>query len=363
MMQKSTVENAHVELVLPATPFDETLEFFITEGGFRLENIMPADAPETALISGHGLHIRLDSTVQNGPAQLNILDPGRDNDLRLEAPNGTVIVFNPQASPVSRPAAIPEFVITRCTNRDWGSGRAGMLYRDLIPGRQGGFLIGSHIRIPDAGPVPDHVHHHDIDFQMIYCHHGWVRVVYEDQGEPFTLKAGDCVLQPPHIRHRVLESSGNLEVIEFGSPASHLTAIDHDMSLPTQITTPDRSFAGQQFVRFRRDHARWHPSDLDGFEMMDTGIGQATDGLASVTIHRCATNGVARMGGHDSLTVLFVLSGEIGLELSDSTHHHLNKADCVVLPPATNYSLDCLTDTVELLRVNLKMPDRARQAS
>jgi quercetin dioxygenase-like cupin family protein len=41
---------------------------------------------------------------------------------------------------------------------------------------------------------------------MIYCHRGWVRVVYEDQGEPFVMHPGDCVLQPPGIRHRVLEA-------------------------------------------------------------------------------------------------------------------------------------------------------------
>ena len=39
-------------------------------------------------------------------------------------------------------------------------------------------------------------------------------MVYEDQGEPFIMREGDCVLQPPQIRHRVLESSGPLEVIE-----------------------------------------------------------------------------------------------------------------------------------------------------
>ncbi len=64
--------------------------------------------------------------------------------------------------------------------------------------------------IADAGPVPDYVH-----FQMIYCYKGWVRVVYEDQGEPFVMNAGDCVLQPPEIRHRVLECSVDLGVVQI----------------------------------------------------------------------------------------------------------------------------------------------------
>ena len=82
-----------------------------------------------------------------------------------------------------------------------------MRYRDLVPGRLGGRYIASHIEIPDGGTVPDYVHFHDVVFQMIFCAAGWVRVVYEDQGEPFVLHAGDCVLQPPLIRHRVLEAS------------------------------------------------------------------------------------------------------------------------------------------------------------
>ena len=55
---------------------------------------------------------------------------------------------------------------------------------------------------------------------MIYVRRGWVRVVYEDQGEPFVMHEGDLVLQPPEIRHRVLESSPGLEVIEIGAPGA-----------------------------------------------------------------------------------------------------------------------------------------------
>ena len=71
--------------------------------------------------------------------------------------------------------------------------------------------------------MADYVHYHNVRFQIIYCYKGWVRVVYEDQGTPFVLQAGDCVLQPPRIRHRVIESSPGLEVIEIASPAEHET--------------------------------------------------------------------------------------------------------------------------------------------
>src|SRR3546814_7577110 len=104
-----------------------------------------------------------------------------------------------------------------------------MHYRDLIPGRLGGRFIASHIRIPDGGEVADYVHYHRVRFQMIFCKTGWVRVVYEDQGPPFVLHAGDCVLQPPQIRHRVLEASAGLEVVELGCPAVHETCADHGL--------------------------------------------------------------------------------------------------------------------------------------
>ena len=69
---------------------------------------------------------------------------------------------------------------------------------------------------------------------MIFCKAGWVRMVYEDQGAPLVMHAGDCVLQPPEIRHQVLEASPGMEVIEIGSPAVHETLADHDLALPNE---------------------------------------------------------------------------------------------------------------------------------
>ena len=47
------------------------------------------------------------------------------------------------------------------------------------------------------------------------------------------MREGDCVLQPPGIKHRVLESSAGLEVIEVACPAEHETTRDHEIDLPT----------------------------------------------------------------------------------------------------------------------------------
>ena len=189
--------------------FAASLDALLADG-YRVDMIMPADDPSVAELS-------------RGEAKLRLVR--RDH---VDAPD----------------ALHPSFVVTRAGA--WHTGRAGMQYRDLIPDRQGGRFVASHIRIVDGGPVPDYVHYHAIRFQMIYCHRGWVRLVYEDQGEPFVMSAGQCVLQPPQIRHRVLEASAGLEVIEVGTPAVHPTFADHEMTLPNG--TRDREYGGQRFV-------------------------------------------------------------------------------------------------------------------
>ncbi len=62
------------------------------------------------------------------------------------------------------------------------------------------------------------------------------------------LTPGDCFIQPPEIRHRVMEASENLQVIEIGVPADHVTEIDHEMRLPTPELRPEREWSGQRFV-------------------------------------------------------------------------------------------------------------------
>jgi quercetin dioxygenase-like cupin family protein len=172
------------------------------------------------------------------------------------------------------------------THNGWITGRTGMMYRDLIPDRLGGELIASHIRLTEGGPVPDYVHYHKIDFQLIYCLRGRIKVVYEDQGPPFWLEPGDCVLQPPEIRHRVLECEAGSEVLELTSPAKHETWVEHEMTLPNSTVVPGRQYSGQRFVRNAAKDAQWYRSESDGIEERDLGIYKATNGLIDVRIRR-----------------------------------------------------------------------------
>ena len=154
-----------------------------------------------------------------------------------------------------------------------------MEYRDLIPDKLGGKVIASHIRLTEGGEVPDYVHYHKVDFQMIYCKRGRIKVVYEDQGPPFWLETGDCVLQPPEVRHRVLECTAGAEVIEVSMPAVHETWVEHDIKLPTADIKPDRDFGGQRFAR--------HIAASESFAVLrDLGIAAATEGCYAAYVQQ-----------------------------------------------------------------------------
>lgn len=217
--------------IVPVDDLDEGVDRYMRHG-YRMEMICPADAPREILMS-------------KGEAKVLLRSKNR----------------------------------RRTSNANWATGRAGMEYRDLIPGRLGGKVIASHIRLPFGGEVPDLVHYHKIDFQMIYCVRGRIQVVYEGQGSPFWLESGDCILQPPEIRHRVLYSEAGAEVIEVSSLAEHETWIDHEMELPTETIDQERNFSGSRFV-----HHILTEGVITGDR--DTGISTATGGRFDVRIRR-----------------------------------------------------------------------------
>jgi len=347
------------QVVLPCGELEETLAFFTDRLGFRVAAIYPADDPSVAVVSGFGLRVELRRGGGGAPGVLRLLvtNPAdfAGGVSELIAPNGTRVEIVDADPPLVVPPVVPSFVLSENGDRaEWGTGRAGMRYRDLVPDRQGGTFIASHIQIPGGGPVPDYVHFHKVRFQMIYCYKGWVRVVYEDQGPPFVMQAGDCVLQPPRIRHRVLESSPGLEVIEIGCPANHETLADQDLELPTSTLRPERDFGGQRFVRHVAADAAWQPFRLDGFECRDTGIAAATGGIAAVRVARPRATPAKSRYRHDAdFLFTFVLSGSLTLDVDGRGARAVGAATSFVLPPGDFYALlDCSSD-LELLEVAL----------
>lgn len=359
----STPAASMSRVALPCADLVATIDFFCNELGFQLDNIWPADSPARAIVSSPGLHLELRLDPVAGPLGAGriivVSDDSFDRGIRsMSAPNGTFVEIIRSAPVLDVPPLQSSFVVSQLDDdSSWITGRAGMRYRDLIPDRLGGRFISSHIEIPDGGPVPDYVHFHDVRFQMIFCARGWVEVVYEDQGGPFVLHAGDCVLQPPEIRHRVLNASPGLEVVEIGCPAEHLTTRDHDIELPTGSLRPDRDFAGQRFVRHVAAAADYGPWRASGMVCRDSGIGAATFGLAQAVVARptVADDGdvVGPVVHHGEFLQLFILGGQATMDVDRRGVVPLERATSVVVPAGEQFWLSEISEDFEVLDVSL----------
>ncbi|MCX7889826.1 MAG: cupin domain-containing protein [Rhodobacteraceae bacterium] len=351
------MQNIRAEVRLGTRDLRGDLPFFTKELGMRLERIFPADNPRVAVVSGHGLRLRLDQGV-GAPGTIAILanDPVliAGGARELVSPGGTRVEIGELDPPVVMPPTAHAFVVRRLADQaPWVIGRAGMQYRDLIPSRLGGAVIASHIRIPDGGPVPDMVHFHKVGFQLIFCYKGWVDVVYEDQGPPIRLTAGDCFIQPPEIRHRVLLASDGIEVIEIGVPAEHITEIEHEMTLPTPHVRPEREWQGQRFVHNVAAGAKWFPFRLKGFEARDTTIAANTKGVANVQVVRKG-KGSPEFTRHDADILFgFVMNGKMTLEGEGQPPHVLSAGDAFVTPPGMRTCWSDPSEDVEILEVAL----------
>ncbi|MBP0640076.1 cupin [Cupriavidus sp. AcVe19-6a] len=335
-----------------------TMQFFIERLGFRIDAIFPADSPRTAILSGKGLTVLLRPGKRASAEELHLLcdDPGQlgEGVRELIAPNGVKVRLTYANPPMQSVESKQELSVSlQADGTPWTVGRAGLRYRDLLPGRHGGAFVASHIRILEGGPVPDYVHYHKARFQVIFCRKGWVRVAYEGQGDPFVLSPGDCVLQPTMIRHRVLESSAGAEVVEIGSPAEHITMADQNMVLPNGLYAPDHKFEGQRFVRFIAEKASWEIWKSPGFIAADTGIGEATNGLGGVRLVRPKrTSASAKRLHATEFCLFFILNGSLTVT-TGSTPYALSADDSIVIPGNTSYSLDECSADLEMLEVTL----------
>ncbi len=98
-------------------------------------------------------------------------------------------------------------------------------YRDLGIAAATNGLARAHVirMIPPCDPAEvSKRHYHDVDFQMIYVLKGWIKGEYEGAGE-VTMYEGSAWLQPPRIKHTVLDYSGDCELLEIILPADFET--------------------------------------------------------------------------------------------------------------------------------------------
>jgi hypothetical protein len=102
--------------------------------------------------------------------------------------------------------------------------RTYALYRDLgIAGATGGLCQAHVIRL--LSPCTDEVrkqHLHEAELQLIYVLKGWVKNEFDGEGIQM-MSAGSCWLQPPGIKHTVLDYSADVELLEIIVPADFKT--------------------------------------------------------------------------------------------------------------------------------------------
>jgi mannose-6-phosphate isomerase-like protein (cupin superfamily) len=134
----------------------------------------------------------------------------------------------PKAKAATKAKAAPRkqtFVASHLSADAFEGGlRSYAKYRDLGIAAATNGLAQAHVikMIPPCDPaVVSKRHYHDVDFQMIYVLKGWIKGEYD--GEVATMREGSCWLQPPKIKHTVLDYSDDCELLEIILPADFET--------------------------------------------------------------------------------------------------------------------------------------------
>jgi hypothetical protein len=94
-------------------------------------------------------------------------------------------------------------------------------YRDLGIAAATNGLARAHVikMVPPCDPAEvSKRHYHDVEFQMVYVLKGWIKGEYDGAGI-VTMREGSCWLQPPKIKHAVLDYSDDCELLEIILPA------------------------------------------------------------------------------------------------------------------------------------------------
>src|SRR5205085_12640590 len=94
-------------------------------------------------------------------------------------------------------------------------------YRDLGMAKATNGMVQAHVIrfVPPCRPEEvSKLHYHDVEFQMVYVLKGWIKTELEGQGA-HVMRPGSAWIQPPRIKHKVLDYSDDAEVLEIVLPA------------------------------------------------------------------------------------------------------------------------------------------------
>ena len=130
-------------------------------------------------------------------------------------------------APAKRPRAKQRIAISHHREEDFKADglRAYAHYRDLgFAGATNGLAQAHVIRL--IGPCDpaevSKLHFHDVDFQMVYVLKGWVKTYMEGHGESL-MEQGSAWIQPPRIKHLIMDYSDDVELLEVILPAEFKT--------------------------------------------------------------------------------------------------------------------------------------------
>jgi quercetin dioxygenase-like cupin family protein len=119
------------------------------------------------------------------------------------------------------------FAYSHHRDEDFKGGlRPNARYRDLGFAKATNGAAVAHV-IRFQPPCTDEIrawHVHDVEFQMVYVLKGWVEPQMEGH-EPIRMVAGSSWIQPPMIRHRVVNYSDDCELLEIVLPADFATEL------------------------------------------------------------------------------------------------------------------------------------------
>ena len=119
-----------------------------------------------------------------------------------------------------------KFAFSHLREQDFDQGlRPYSAYRDLGFAKATSGKVQAHvIRMtkPFSAKEVAIPHYHDVEFQMVYVLKGWIKTELEGQGA-HVMRPGSAWLQPPKIKHKVLDYSDDAEVLEVILPADFET--------------------------------------------------------------------------------------------------------------------------------------------
>ena len=190
---------------------------------------------------------------------------------------------------------------------------------------------------------------------MIFVKAGWVRLVYEDQGEPFVMVAGDCVLQPPRdpppCARVVAGARGDRDRLPGAARDDRrLVARRCRTGAATRHASGRASGSSAMSPPRRRTTRGGSPAGSTA----TPGIGDATAGLAGVRVARVTTGsgrrGRARHRVRDAGRA--ARRGDVR-DRRTARARRLRESSSVAIPGGVAYRLVDATPDCELLDVTL----------